>query len=159
MKMTKKSSVFKKNLPEINQLLKSGHSYLELIDYLKNEKELDLSLSTFKLYLHRYNSLSNQKDSFNNTLSNLDNNKLDNSKIDNRSSQDHHSIENQTSKIEKNDDLILDKETKSDIITTENDNAELSLTQKALNYSPSETRSKIDDKVKNLIRSHGNKAK
>ena len=153
--MKKKSSVFKRNLPEINQLLKSGHSYLELVDYLKDEKDLDLSLSTFKLYLHRYNSLSNQKNGFNNALSNLDHNELDNALI-----QDQQISQNQdSSKIEKNNDLILDKETKSDIITTENDNTELSLTQKALNYSPSETRSKIDDKVKNLIRSHGSKTK
>lgn len=142
MKMQKKSSVFRICLPEINRLLRIGHSHNEVIEFLKNEKGLDLSIMTFGNYLYRYNKCENTSS------------KTDNENLKPLSKPD---LDNDFDKNQKTNDLILDKELKSDIIN-DNDNKDLSLTQKALNFSPTQEKAKINDKVKNLLRMHGNQS-
>lgn len=52
--MQKKFSQFKLLYAEISQKLNAGFTYLEIVNFLKNDYQLDLTVKTFGSYLYRY---------------------------------------------------------------------------------------------------------
>ena len=48
-----KSRRFKHHLAEINELIKMGYTHQEIVDYLRESRDLDLQLNTFRSYLQR----------------------------------------------------------------------------------------------------------
>jgi hypothetical protein len=48
-----KSRRFKHHLAEINELIRMGYTHQEIVNYLRESRDLDLPLNTFKSYLQR----------------------------------------------------------------------------------------------------------
>ena len=147
-----KSRLFQMLIPEIMRLSKARYTQKEIMDKLNEDYSADFKFATFKKYFTRYRDLLNKDNEVNNQEFDYQNlTEKENTLF----------LENDKDKLandEKKIKTTIDNSVKSDIISTTDNQSEsvekkaLSLTEKALNYSASETNAKINDKVKDLLR-------